>query len=100
MLVEPCLSTANSCRYSIKRAVDVIFARAVVASAPSCINFRVAGPSDGSVTFCDATAPTPACAHEHLAATAGDEDEIAMPNMPVSLQRATRENVTVITLSD
>jgi len=78
----------------------VISASALAAPAPFCINFRVAGPSEGSVTFCDATAPTPAVAHEHLAATAGEEDEIAIPNIPVSLQRATRENVTAIIHSD
>ena len=45
--------------------------------------------------FCDATAPVPASAHEHLAATAGEEEDMAIPNIPLSLQRATRENVTL-----
>lgn len=53
----------------------------------------VNGPKDGSVTFCEATAPTPARANEQRAATAGDDDEMAMPNIPVSTQRATSENV-------
>ena len=44
--------------------------------------------------FCVATAPTPALAQEHRAATAGEEEDMAMPNMPVSLQRATMEKVT------
>ena len=40
-----------------------------------------------------ATAPTPDRAYAHRAATAGEEEEIAIPNMPVSAQRATREKV-------
>jgi hypothetical protein len=36
--------------------------------------------------FCVATAPTFARAKEHRAATAGDDDDIATPNIPVSGQ--------------
>jgi hypothetical protein len=57
---------------------------------------NVFGPSDGSVTFWLATAPTPACAQEHRAATAGDDDDIATPNIPVWLQRATMEKVMAV----
>lgn len=89
----PCLSTANSCRYSINGEVDETSLSAASALVSFCISASVAGPSDGSVTFCEATAPTPAVAHAHRAATAGDEDEIAIPNIPVVLHLATIENV-------
>src|SRR5262249_52114821 len=39
------------------------------------------------------TAPTPAAACAHRAATAALEDETAMPNIPVLLQRPTMEKV-------
>ena len=51
------------------------------------------GPSPGFVTFCVETAPTPARAKAQRAATAGEDDEIAIPNCPVSAQRATIEKV-------
>jgi hypothetical protein len=35
-------------------------------------------------------------AKEHRAATAGEEDEIAMPNIPVLAHRATSENVMLV----
>jgi hypothetical protein len=40
-----------------------------------------------------ATAPIPARAWAQRAATAGDEDDTATPNMPVCAHRATMENV-------
>ena len=43
--------------------------------------------------FCVAATPTPARAWAQRAATAGEEDEITIPNRPVSGQRARREKV-------
>ena len=43
--------------------------------------------------FCVATTPTPARAWAQRAATAGDEEEMAIPIMPVSAQRAMIEKV-------
>ena len=40
-----------------------------------------------------ATAPTPALVYEQRAATAGEDEEIATPNIPVSAHLATREKV-------
>jgi hypothetical protein len=51
------------------------------------------GPKEGSVMFCVATAPTPARACAQRAATAGEDDAIATPNMRVCVQRAAIENV-------
>jgi hypothetical protein len=51
------------------------------------------GPKDGSVMFCVATAPAPARACAQRAATAGEDDAIATPNMRVRAQRAAIENV-------
>jgi hypothetical protein len=47
------------------------------------------------VTFCVATTPTPARACAQRAATAGLDDETAMPNIPVLLHRPTIEKVMV-----
>jgi hypothetical protein len=44
--------------------------------------------------FWEATAPTPALAWAHRAPTAGDEEEIATPNITRSEERATMERVT------
>ena len=43
--------------------------------------------------FCVPNAPTPARAWAQRAATAGDDDDTAMPNIPVSTQRAAMEKV-------
>jgi len=43
--------------------------------------------------FCVETAPAPARACAQRAATAGDEEAMATPNMPVRAQRAAIENV-------
>ena len=51
-------------------------------------------PSRGSVMFCVQAAPTPARAHAQRAATAGDDEEMATPNWPVSAQRPAIESVT------
>src|SRR5271166_4549639 len=67
---------------------------AACADAPSAIRSSAAAPSLGSVTFCEQTAPTPARTCAQRAATVGDDDEIAMPNCPVLVQRAAIENVT------
>ena len=53
------------------------------------------GPRAGLVTFCVATAPTPALAKAQRAATAGEDEEIANPNCPVSAHFATIEKVTL-----
>jgi hypothetical protein len=45
------------------------------------------------VMFWLATAPTPALTCAQRAATAGEEDEMAIPNCPVRAQRATMEKV-------
>jgi len=45
------------------------------------------------VTFCDPTAPTPARAWAHRAATAGEEDATAIAKRPERAQRAAIENV-------
>ena len=66
---------------------------ACAAPMPSCIRSSARGPSAGSVTFCEATAPTPARACAQRAATAGEDEAITMPNIPVSAQRATSEKV-------
>jgi hypothetical protein len=44
--------------------------------------------------FCVATTPTPALACAQRAATAGDDELIAMPNRLASAHRATIEKVT------
>jgi cation diffusion facilitator family transporter len=43
--------------------------------------------------FCVATAPTPASVHAQRAATAGDDEDIAIPTIPVRAQRAVIDNV-------
>ena len=64
------------------------------APLPAAIRSSAIGPSAGSVTFWLATAPTPGRAWAHRAATAGDEEDTAMPNDPVAAQRAAMEKVT------
>jgi hypothetical protein len=44
--------------------------------------------------FCVATTPAPARAWAQRAATAGDDDAMAIPNNSAPGERATRENVT------
>jgi hypothetical protein len=48
---------------------------------------------EGSVMFCVDTAPTSLRVKAQRAATAGEEEVTATPNIPVSSQRATIENV-------
>ena len=90
------MSIARTCLYSINFPIDCIFFIACSADNPFSIKSSVRGPSVGSVIFCEATAPTLARAKEHRAATAGEEDEIAMPNIPVLAHRATSENVMLV----
>src|ERR1700761_4515162 len=68
-------------------------ARTSVALRPPASRSSPICPSDGSVMFWLATAPTLARRWTQRAATAGEDDEITMPNMPVSGQRALSENV-------
>ena len=58
------------------------------------------GPSRGSVTFWLAAAPTPARACAHRAATAGEDDDTAMPNCPVVAHLPRIENVMVFLVRD
>ena len=60
---------------------------------PFSIKSNVKGPKEGSVTFWLETAPTPARVYEHRAATAGDDEAIATPNIFVFSHLATSENV-------
>jgi len=50
-------------------------------------------PSLGSVTFWLATAPAPAAAKAQRAATAGEDEDTATPNIPVFSHLATIEKV-------
>jgi hypothetical protein len=75
--------------------VRITISIASLAEAPRAIMSNTRGPSEGSVTFWLTTAPTPAWANEHLAATAADDEDIATPNIPVRLHRATIEKVIV-----
>jgi hypothetical protein len=68
---------------------------APVAEAPAAMRSSRSVPNRGSVMFCVQAAPTPAHAQAQRAATAGDDDEMAMPNWPVRAQRAAMERVTV-----
>ena len=63
------------------------------AEAPAAIRSSPRLPSRGSVMFWLATAPTPARRCAQRAATAGDDEEMAMPNIPVAGQRAVIEKV-------
>src|SRR5712671_3546742 len=58
------------------------------------------GPRFGSVTFCVATAPTPARACGQRAPTAIDEVVIATPKAPVFAQRPAMENVMASVRND
>src|SRR5262249_28014756 len=70
------------------------------AGAPSAMRSRSFGPSRGSVMFWLPAAPTWARAKAQRAATAGDEDDTAMPNMPVRGQRAAMENVMTASIGN
>src|SRR6056297_1718766 len=91
--VPPALSTARTCRYSMNFPALRTSSTACAALSPCSMKSSAIGPSVGSVTFWEATAPTPARAKEQRAATAGEEEEMARPNMPVCAQRATSEKV-------
>src|ERR1700761_3588110 len=71
-----------------------MMAIASTAVAPAAMSWSARVPKLGSVTFWLATAPAPASAKAQRAATAGEEEVDATPNMPVRAQRATIEKVT------
>src|ERR1700722_8908355 len=80
-------------RYAMKRLDGMSAARTSCALQPRAIRSRPICPNRGSVMFWLAIEPTPGRACTQRAATAGEEDAIAIPNMPVSGQRAVREKV-------
>ena len=95
MAAMPDVSTASNCR---KSACSVDLSTIAIASGalcPSVIASRVLGPRLGSVIFWLATTPTPALAKAQRAATAGDDDEMAIPNWFVWTHLATIENVII-----
>jgi hypothetical protein len=89
----PARSTTASCRHAMSRVAPVTASSAARAPIPCSSRSSSRGPSAGSVTFCDATAPTPARAWAQRAATAGEEEDIASPNCPVAGQRASKVKV-------
>src|SRR5665647_184616 len=66
---------------------------AAFALRPRSIRSRSIGPRLGSVTFCVATAPTPARAWGQRAPTAMDEVVMATPKAPDLAQRPAMEKV-------
>src|SRR3569833_590154 len=68
-------------------------ARTSVAVRPPASRPSPSWPNEGAVMSWLATAPTLARRWTQRAATAGEDDEITMPNMPDSGQRALSENV-------
>src|SRR5882724_7918541 len=96
----PLGSTSMSWRYCRCDSAARRRASASPAASPAAIRSRLLGPRRGSVMFWLATTPTPARACAQRAATAGDDDEIAMPNMPVAASRATIEKVTSCLVGD
>ena len=95
MAAVPDASTASNCRKSACSADLTTVAIASGALFPAVIASRVLGPRRGSVIFWLATTPTPALAKAQRAATAGDDDEMAIPNWFVSTHLATIENVII-----
>src|SRR6266853_6320903 len=77
----------------MKRLEATRASRTAVAAKPRASRSRPIWPSSGSVMFWLATAPTLARTCTHRAATAGDDEEMTIPSMPVSGQRAEREKV-------
>src|SRR5216683_4194531 len=77
----------------MKRPDATRASRTAVAPRPRASRSRPIWPSSGSVMFWLATAPTSARTCTHRAATAGDDDEMTIPSIPVSGQRAEREKV-------
>src|SRR5258708_3370969 len=91
--VPPLPSTSATWRYSMWLASAFSRSSASAADSPEAMRSRPRGPRVGSVTFWVATAPTLARAWAQRAATAGLEEETAMPIMPVRWQRAEMEKV-------
>ena len=87
------LSTAVSWRYSMKGLSRIIESIASLALNPCDIRSSSSGPRFGSVTFCVATAPTPARAWGQRAPTAMDEVVMATPKAPDLAQRPAMEKV-------
>jgi hypothetical protein len=87
-----CASMAMSWRYEIKGRC---WSSRIACSGlcPVAIRSSACVPKPGSVIFWLAATPTPRRPRIHRDATAGDEEEIAAPNWPVSGQRATIEKV-------
>src|SRR5882724_1580548 len=77
----------------MKRPDATRASRTADAPRPRASRSRPICPSSGSVMFWLATAPTLARTCTHRAATAGEDDEMTVPNIPVSGQRAVREKV-------
>src|SRR6266436_2529942 len=77
----------------MKRAEATRASRTAVAPRPRASRSRPIWPSSGSVMFWLATAPTLARACTQRAATAGDDEEMTIPRIPVSGQRVVREKV-------
>src|SRR5713101_6576085 len=77
----------------MKRPDATSAARTSSALKPRARRSRPIWPNCGSVMFWLAIAPTMGRACTQRAATAGEEEEIAIPNMPVLVQRAVREKV-------
>ena len=90
----PLRPSTKSCRYAACGVPASAAARAVSARAPAARAWSICGPNAGSVMFCVATTPAPARACAQRAATAGEDDAMAIPNNRASCERATRENVT------
>jgi hypothetical protein len=77
----------------MKARPSVTAFKASGADNPASSRSRISGPKAGSVMFWLATTPTLARTWAQRAATAGEEDEITIPNCPVREHRATSEKV-------
>ena len=95
MAALPLASTASNCRKSAFLEALIIIFTASGALCPSAIASKVFGPRRGSVIFWLATTPTPAFAWAQRAATAGDDDDTAIPSWSVLVHLATIENVMI-----
>jgi hypothetical protein len=93
LAVPPQRSIAVTWRWAISGSAATTWSSVSAANWPAAIRSRRAGPSRGSVTFWVQAAPTPARVWAQRAATAGLDEEIAIPNEPVSAHRAAIEKV-------
>src|SRR5262245_35179601 len=85
---------AVSCRQPISGSSATTVLIASCAEAPASMASSSAGPRRGSVMFWVQAAPTSARTQAQRAATAGDEELIAMPNSPVFGLNPAIESVT------